>query len=87
MSLVVKNRYEYANKSFGCIIAIEEGIKQGTTHLDAIVLTTENQKLNRMHSRNAFDLLLSTFDFMGDQIYLDNLKSGELLAKKYNLKL
>ena len=87
MSLVVKNRYEYADGGFGCIIAIEEAIKRGATHVDAIVLTTEEQQLNRMRSRNAFDLLLSTFDFMGNQIYLDNLKVGELLAKKYNVKL
>lgn len=87
MSLVVKNRYEYADGGFGCIIAIEEAIKRGATHVDAIVLTTEEQQLNRMRSRNAFDLLLSTFDFMGDQIYLDNLKVGELLAKKHNVKL
>ena len=87
MSLVVKNRYEYADGGFGCIIAIEEAIKRGATLVDAIVLTTEEQQLNRMRSRNAFDLLLSTFDFMGNQIYLDNLKVGELLAKKYNVKL
>ena len=87
MSLVVKNRYEYADGGFGCIIAIEEAIKRGATLVDAIVLTTEEQQLNRMRSRNAFDLLLSTFDFMGDQIYLDNLKVGELLAKKHNVKL
>ena len=87
ISLVVKNRYEYADGGFGCIIAIEEAIKRGATHVDAIVLTTEEQQLNRMRSRNAFYLLLSTFDFMGNQIYLDNLKVGELLAKKYNVKL
>ena len=85
--MVVKNRNEYADGGFGCIIAIEEAIKRGATHVDAIVLTTEEQQLNRMRSRNAFDLLLSTFDFMGNQIYLDNLKVGELLAKKYNVKL
>jgi len=87
MSMVVKNRYEYADGGFGCIVAIEEAIKRGLNHIDAIVLTTQNQQTNRMRSRNAFDLLLSTFDFMGDQIYLDNLKVGELLAKKHNVKL
>ena len=34
-----------------------------------------------MRSRNAFDLVLSTLDFMGDQIVKDNIKVGELLAK------
>ncbi|MGB2172111.1 MAG: patatin-like phospholipase family protein [Flavobacteriaceae bacterium] len=87
MSLVVKNRHEYADGGFGCIIAIEEAIRRGATHIDAVVLTTQEQQLNRMRSRNTFDLLLSTFDFMGDQIYLDNLKVGLLLAKERGVKL
>jgi len=40
-----------------------------------------------MRSRNAFDLLLSTLDFMGDQITQDNLKVGNLLATQKNIKL
>jgi len=49
----------------------------------------EMQQLNRMRSRNAFDVLLSTLDFMGDQIIADNLKVGKLLAKdkKVDLRL
>ncbi len=87
MSLVIKNRHEYADGGFGCIIAIEEAIKRGATEIDAIMLNTEVQQLNRMRSRNAFDLLLSTLDFMGDQIVKDNLKVGQLLAKEKGVKL
>ena len=82
MSLVVKNRFEYADGGFGCIIAIEEAIRRGAKEIDAIMLNTEVQQLNRMRSRNAFDVLLSTLDFMGDQIVKDNIKVGQLLAKK-----
>ena len=82
MSLVVKNRFEYADGGFGCIIAIEEAIRRGAKEVDAIMLDTEVQHLNRMRSRNAFDVLLSTLDFMGDQIVKDNIKVGELLAKE-----
>jgi hypothetical protein len=81
MSLVIKNRYEYADGGFGCIIAIGEAIRRGATEIDAFKLNTEVQQLNRMRSRNAFDLVLSTLDFMGDQIVKDNIKVGELLAK------
>ena len=87
MSLVVKNRFEYADGGFGCIIAIEEAIRRGAKEVDAIMLNTEVQQLNRMRSRNAFDVLLSTLDFMGDQIVKDNIKVGKLLAKEKGVKL
>ena len=87
MSLVVKNRFEYADGGFGCIIAIEEAIRRGAKEVDAIMLDTEVQQLNRMRSRNAFDVLLSTLDFMGDQIVKDNIKVGKLLAKEKGVKL
>ena len=51
------------------------------------MLNTEVQQLNRMRSRNAFDVLLSTLDFMGDRITDDNIKVGELLAKERGVKL
>jgi len=50
MSLVIKNKFEYADGGFGCIIAIEEAIRRGATHVDAIMLSTEVQQLNRMRS-------------------------------------
>ena len=87
MSLAIKNRHEYADGGFGCIIAIEEAIKRGATEIDAIMLNTEVQQLNRMRSRNAFDVVLSTLDFMGDQIIQDNIKVGQLLAKEKGVKL
>jgi predicted patatin/cPLA2 family phospholipase len=87
MSLVIKNRHEYGDGGFGCIIAIEEAIRRGATEIDAIMLNTEVQQLNRMRSRNAFDLLLSTLDFMGDTIVKDNIKVGQLLAKEKGVEL
>ena len=87
MSLVIKNKFEYADGGFGCIIAIEEAIRRGATHVDSILLSTEVQQLNRMRSRNAFDLVLSTLDYMGDQIIQDNLKVGYLLAREKGVSL
>ena len=87
MSLVIKNKFEYADGCFGCIIAIEEAIRRGATHVDAIMLSTEVQQLNRMRSRNAFDLVLSTLDFMGDQIMEDNIKVGKHYAQEKNVQL
>lgn len=87
MSLVIKNRFEYADGGFGCIIAIEEAIRRGATHVDAIILSTEVQQLNRMRSRNAFDVLGATFEFMSDQIEADNVKVGRLLAREQGVQL
>ncbi len=87
MSLVIKNRHEYADGGFGCLIAIEEAIKKGATHIDAIMLDTEVKQLNRMRSRNAFEIVLTTLDYMGDQITKDNIKVGKLLAKQHGVTL
>ncbi len=87
MSLVVKNRYEYADGGLGCIIAIEEAIRQGATTVDAIVLNTEFQQTNRVRSRSAFDALSSFFGFISDRIEYQNLKIGTLVAHEKNVKL
>ena len=84
MSLVKKNNHEYADGGFGSILAVEKAILAGATHVDAIVLQTETQQLNRLHSRNPFDLLGSVFDFMTDRIMKENIKLGELTSKTNN---
>lgn len=43
MSLVVKNKHEYADGGFGCVVAIEEAIRRGATEIDAVVLNTSYQ--------------------------------------------
>lgn len=40
MTLVIKNECEYADGGLGCIIPIEEAIRRGATHVDAILLNT-----------------------------------------------
>lgn len=39
-----------------------------------------------MRSRNTFGGVLSTLDFMGDQILEDNIKVGQLLAQQKGVK-
>ena len=51
------------------------------------MLNAEVQQLNRMQPRNAFDVVLSILDFMGDQILQDNKKVGQLLAQQKGVKL
>jgi len=87
MTLVTKNGCEYADGGLSYIIAIEEAIRRGATHVDAIVLNTEFQQTNRVHSRNAFDALGSIFGFISDRIEYQNLKIGALVAHEKNVKL
>ena len=52
MSLVYKNGCEYADGGLGTMVPIEEAIKRGATHIDAIILQTEATFYNRMPSKN-----------------------------------
>ena len=87
MSLMVKNHHEYADGGFANLIPIEEAIKMGATEIDAIVLETEVNQINRMPSKNPFSLLTSIFEFMQDNIEKQNVSLGKLAAKHHNIKL
>jgi len=87
MSLVVKNNCEYADGGLGCIIPIEEAVRRGATHIDAILLNTEFQHTNRVHTRNPFDALSSIFGFISDKIEEQNVHIGKLVANDYKAQL
>ena len=87
MSLLVKNNYEYADGGFANLVPIEEAIKRGATEIDAIILETEVNQLNRMPSKNPFGLLTNIFDFMKIYIEKHNISIGKLAAKHKNVKL
>jgi predicted patatin/cPLA2 family phospholipase len=80
MSLVKKNGCEYADGGLGSMVPIEEAIKRGATHVDAIILQTEVTHLNRMPSTNAFSLLTNMFAFMLDRIESQNIRIGKFVA-------
>ena len=87
MSLVKKNGCEYADGGLGCIIPIEEAIRRGASHVDAILLDTEFQQTNRLHAKNVFDALGSIFSFISDRIEMQNMHIGKLVAEDYNATL
>ncbi len=87
MSLLVKNNCEYADGGFASLVPIEEAIRQGATEIDAIILETEVNQLNRMPSRNPFGLVLNLFDFMKIFIEKHNISIGKLSANHKNIKL
>ncbi len=84
MTLVKKGGCEYADGGLGSMVPIEEAIKRGATTVDAIILQTEINQLNRMPSLNAFSLLTNMFAFMLDRIESQNIRIGKFVASNQN---
>jgi len=84
MSLVRKNGCEYADGGLGSIVPIEEAIRRGATDVDVVVLHTEVNYMNRMPSRNPFELLTTMLSFILDRIENQNIRIGKLVANQKN---
>ncbi|BDW94181.1 MULTISPECIES: patatin family protein [Flavobacteriaceae] len=84
MSLVKKNGCEYADGGLGSLVPIEEALNRGATEVDVVVLHTEVNHLNRMSSKNPFDLITTIFGFMLDRIENQNIRIGKLVANQKN---
>lgn len=87
MSLLVKNGCQYADGGFGCLVPIKEAISRGAKEIDAIILETEVNQINRIHSKNPFSLLFNVFDFMLEQVERHNITIGKLSANQHDVKL
>ncbi len=87
MSLLEKNRQQYADGGFGSLVPIREAILRGATEIDAIILETEVTQINKMHSKNPFSLLFNVFDFMLTHVERHNITIGKLAATNKNVKL
>ena len=78
MSLIEKNGYEYADGGFGKYIPIQQAIDAGATEIDVIVLIPKYSDTQHAKSRNAFDVLLQSMQFMLKQIAYDDIYIGHL---------
>ncbi len=87
MSLLEKNKQQYADGGFGSLVPIREAILRGATEIDAIILETEVTQINRLHSKNPFSLLFDVFDFMLTHVERHNITIGKLAANNKNVKL
>lgn len=87
MSLMTKNSFEYADGGFANLVPIREAIRRGATEIDAIVLETEVPQLNRLPSKNPFDLITHLFNFMQIHIEKSNISIGKLEAENREVKL
>ncbi len=78
MSIVPKNGYEYADGGFGNYIPIEEAVNLGATEIDVIVLSPRHHHVTKAKTKNAFDVLLRSLQFMNYQLGRHDLMIGHL---------
>lgn len=82
MSLVEKNGFEYADGGFGNLVPIQEAINIGAKTIDVIVLSPRIRQVKKPKSKNPFNVLTSSIDFMITQIAQDDIFIG-LLESRY----
>lgn len=87
MSLVKKDGNEYADGGFGNLIPIQQAITKGASSIDVIVLRLKNGTYNNPPLRNALDAFARTYDFMLNQIAIDDLLIANLQATNKNVTL
>lgn len=87
MSLLEKDKQQYADGGFGALVPIRQAILRGATEIDAIILETEVSQINRIPSKNPFSLLFDVFDFMLAHVERHNITIGKLAANSKDVKL
>jgi predicted patatin/cPLA2 family phospholipase len=87
MSLLQKNDFEYADGGLGNMVPVSHAIKMGATDIDVIILKTEKRKIKNPPVRNALELTERAFDFMLNQIHIDDLLIGRLEGIQKNVNL
>ena len=87
MSLVTKNRFEYADGGISNVIPIQEAINRGATEIDVIVLETEQNTSEKVIGKNPFSLTIDLFGTIIDQVERKDIIIGRLAAAAKNVKL
>jgi len=87
MSLLEKDSCQYADGGFGCLVPIREAILRGAKEVDAVILETEVNQINRMPSKNPFSLMLDVFGFMLEHVEKHNVTIGKLSARYQDVQL
>lgn len=87
MSLLQKNGNDYADGGFGNLIPIQQAIAKGATNIDVIVLRLKNGVYSNPPLRNALDAFARTYDFMLNQIAIDDLLIANLQAASNNVAI
>ena len=78
MGIVEKNGFEYADGGFGSLVPVEEAINAGATEVDVIVLSPKYSIPEPRNTRNAFDVIMRTLEFMHYRIGRHDVYIGHL---------
>ena len=78
MGIVEKNGYEYADGGFGSLVPVEEAINAGATEVDVIVLSPKYSIPEPRNTKNAFDVIMRTLEFMHYRIGRHDIYIGHL---------
>ena len=78
MGIVEKNGYEYADGGFGSLVPVEEAINAGATEVDVIVLNPKYSIPEPRSTKNAFDVIMRTLEFMHYRIGRHDVYIGHL---------
>ncbi|GJM35294.1 MAG: hypothetical protein DHS20C18_42950 [Saprospiraceae bacterium] len=87
MSLLEKEGCEYGDGGFGDLIPIQQAIDMGAKVIDVIILRPKQKEIQTPPSRNAFNVLLKTLDFMMNQIAQDDIVIGNLAQRIHHVKI
>ena len=89
MSLLQKDNFEYADGALGNNVPVYRAIQMGATDIDIIILKTKNPEIKNPPVRNALELTERAFDFMLNQIQVDDLIIGQMegLQKDVHLNI
>ena len=78
MSLLQKDGFEYADGGLGNNIPVSQAIRMGATVVDVIILKTDSPVIKNPPVRNVLELTERAFDFMLNQIQIDDLLIGRM---------
>lgn len=78
MSLLQKDNFEYGDGGLGNNVPVSRAINMGATEIDVIVLKTEKYEIKNLPVRNALELTERAFNFMINQIQIDDLIIGRM---------
>ena len=78
MSLLQKDNFEYGDGGLGNNVPVSRAIRMGATEIDVIVLKPEKHEIKNPPVRNALELTERAFNFMLNQIQIDDLAIGRM---------
>ena len=87
MSLMVRDGIEYGDGGFGVVIPIQKAINENACWIDVVALRPVKKIKANAPSANVFHVLTKTFNFMLNQISIDDLTIGQLEAASRNVDI